>query len=343
MRSQPRSFPFSNWIREHEDLARVVACYVGIVLCSIGGVVFVTILLIDCGLQDQHKHDPFQWNFSYLGSVFVIDFQNELASEQEDAFVRKVANNIDKKLKASSTALNAPVDCESSVTYVVCSKFKSRIYSAPPPKKVSKEMLDQLKELPATYTKPGAIPLNSSIPFQLAIQTSPSQNVPRLFNGMPGNVESVEINVAEKMATKLTAPTDMFEVKLRGDEPKRLITSAASVTWVWDVKALQPGSATVTLEVFAYLNDDDEGQGIVFRVYTDTWDVETPTGEYIRYLIDHYGGVYKFGAGVIASIGSILTWVGVKSRRSKKKSGKNEGNSPPPEDKTALDGDADEN
>jgi len=135
----------------------------------------------------------------------------------------------------------------------------------------------------------------------------------------------------------------MFEVKLRGDEPKRLITSAASVTWVWDVKALQPGSATVTLEVFAYLNDDDEGQGIVFRVYTDTWDVETPTGEYIRYLIDHYGGVYKFGAGVIASIGSILTWVGVKSRRSKKKSGKNEGNSPPPEDKTALDGDADEN
>lgn len=318
MRSHPTSFPFSNWIREHENLVRVV----GIVLGSVGYVFFVTISLIDIGLRDKHMDDPFQWKPSYLGVAFINTFQNQLDPQQEDAFVRKVSKNIDKTIKASSKALNSSVYCEPSVTYVVCSKFKSRIFAAPIPKEVSKEMLDQLKKLPATYTKPGAIPLNSSIPFQLAIQTSPSQNVQRLFNRTPGNVESVEINVAEKMAAKLTAPTDMFEVKLRGDEPRRLITSAASVTWVWDVKALRPGSAVATLEVFAYLNDDNEGQGIVFRVYTDTWEVETPRGEYIRYLIDHYSGIYQFGAVVITSIGGFLAWFGFRSRRGGEKSGK---------------------
>jgi hypothetical protein len=135
--------------------------------------------------------------------------------------------------------------------------------------------------------------------------------------GFPGTITSAKVKVAEDVSAELTGPKDMIEITLRG-EPKRTITNASPVTWIWDVRPLKPGEAQITLEVFSYIKLDDEEHKQQIRVLQDTWVMKAEGLERIKYMISEIEPIQAFIFTLVSALVATLGYFGFKGLSSKK-------------------------
>jgi hypothetical protein len=174
----------------------------------------------------------------------------------------------------------------------------------------------KLRELPSKYNKPGTLFLGSSIPVQFVLQTT-DKSIDEMFKGFPGDITTAKVQVAENVSAYLSGPKDMIEIALRG-EPRRAITSAGPVSWVWDVRPLKPGHAQVTLEVFSHIKIDNEDHNAQIRVLQDTWVTEARGLEWVKYEISQVEPVQAFLFALISGIGGVVAYFGLKVGKPKK-------------------------
>lgn len=65
----------------------------------------------------------------------------------------------------------------------------------------------------------------------------------------------------------------------------RTITQEEPVTWIWDVRSLKPGRATVVLDLFSHLKTGKEDEPVQMRVLQETWRIEAHGLERVKYWI----------------------------------------------------------
>jgi hypothetical protein len=109
----------------------------------------------------------------------------------------------------------------------------------------------------------------------------------------------------------------MIEITLRG-QPRRSITNASPVSWIWDVRPLKPGEAQVTLEVFSHVKIDNQEHEQQIRVLQDTWVLKAEGLERIKYMISEIEPIQAFVFTLATALVAALGYFGFKGFSSNK-------------------------
>jgi hypothetical protein len=126
-------------------------------------------------------------------------------------------------------------------------------------------------------------------------------------------VNNATVSVANELSAQLTGPPDRLDIKLRGDEKMRTISSPVPITWVWDVKPLKPGKTDVTLEVISYIKRDSNKVPVPIKVFQETWQVYSSWWEWLKYWALESEAIRT----LLAAVAGILARLGIDGWRRK--------------------------
>ena len=272
--------------------------------------------------KDAEKHVTVPANTPVV--TYTVSNTNEI-KPGDSIFVVAAAKQLDGTLRTQQVVFSRgsngdgggwpsrqDVGCQITAAGIAC--------SAPPDIKTSGKLADylskNLREMPTKYNKPGTLLLGTSVPIQFVIQTT-DQSVDPLFKGFPGSVTSAKVKVAEEVSAELSGPKDMIEITLRG-QPRRSITNASPVSWIWDVRPLKPGEAQVTLEVFSHVKIDNQEHEQQIRVLQDTWVLKAEGLERIKYMISEIEPIQAFLFTLATALVAALGYFGFKGFSSNK-------------------------
>lgn len=177
---------------------------------------------------------------------------------------------------------------------------------------LARAIASKIENYPAEYNRPEKLMLGDSAAVQLAIKTNKQQDIEPYFKGFEGEVTAATVLVANEVSAQLSGPPDRLEIKLRGDEKMRTISSPVPITWVWDVKPLKPGKAQVTLEITSYIKTGQNKEPVPIRVLQDTWYVDARGLEWAKYQIEEIEPIRAFIFSIFAAVVSVLAWFGFR-------------------------------
>jgi len=178
-------------------------------------------------------------------------------------------------------------------------------------------LANQLRDAVAKFRRPHSMVLGSSYPVQLELSTNLAKVEGNEWKGFEGELKTAHLRVSESVSAQLTGPTDMLQITAR-DEKVKSLKFVGTVYWIWDVKPLKPGTATVTLEVISYIKDGKDRDPYPFRVLQDTWDIEGLGIEWVKYQIAQIEPIRAFVYSATAGIAAVLAWFGVTGRKQRR-------------------------
>jgi hypothetical protein len=178
-------------------------------------------------------------------------------------------------------------------------------------------LANQMKNATARFKRPHEVHLGESFPVQLELSTDVSvvrDDADAHWKGFQGELRTAQLRVSQSVSAQLTGPPDMLRITPRDDKMKSL-KFLDSAYWVWDVKPLRPGKATITLEVISYVQDGKDRDPYPIRVLQDTWEIEAYGLEWLKYEIVQIEPIRGFVYSITAGIVGVLAWFGISGRK----------------------------
>jgi hypothetical protein len=176
----------------------------------------------------------------------------------------------------------------------------------------------QLRTVKGYYNVPKAMRLDESSEIALVIDGTDSAAGLQTINLFAGTATPTSVKISKEASASLTGPPTDVSISLRGgdDSAKKPITAAAPTTWIWDVVPKKRGTVTLTLQVFAWVNVDNSPQPVPFE--TARWPIVVTATPFqiISAYVTTIAPTWAAIATMLAGIGSLLTWLGFKLRKS---------------------------
>jgi hypothetical protein len=262
--------------------------------------------------KDTENYSRLKGALVELTESRVVDGPTEQAWKKVKVEVEDLVEDVHREAEKSISLLRRGVPMASLPPQEI-EVFPSANTSAEA-SKLAQSFAKQLRALPAKYNRPDTLYLGSSIPIEFVIQTDPLQHIPGLLEGFPGGIKDVIVSIGNSASAYLTASKDMVDITLREGGQPRSVTTAAPVSWIWDVRPLRPGTALVVLEVFSHVNTGIE-QGSAsaqVRVLQDTWTIEAKGLEWLKWQIAQLEPIRAFLFALGSVIAGILAFFGIR-------------------------------
>ena len=169
----------------------------------------------------------------------------------------------------------------------------------------------QLEAIPIRYNKPATLSFDHDTPIGLVVEVEGAGTGASAVQGLPGAQVTAVAKLNAKAAAELTGAED--EVAIHPKGPVSLpITGAANSELVWYVRALKPGSTTLTLQIYATVNIGAEQQQVRVRTFTDKFNVVMSPVSWAKYQIGQIDPIWKW-LGLGTPVAIIVGVVGCRS------------------------------
>jgi hypothetical protein len=181
-------------------------------------------------------------------------------------------------------------------------------------------LANQMKDARAEFKRPYEMYLGESYPVQLELSTdvrAVTNEADTHWKGFQGELRKAQLRVSQSVSAQLAGPPDMLKITSRGEKLQSL-KFIDTVYWIWDVKPLRPGKATITLEVISYIQEGKDRDPYPIRVLQDTWEINAVGLEWVKYEIAQIEPIRGFVYTVTAGVIGVLAWFGItgwKQRR----------------------------
>jgi hypothetical protein len=181
---------------------------------------------------------------------------------------------------------------------------------APAAAPTSDEIKAQLHIRNIRYNKPSAISFDSDTPISLVVEMAGAGSGQAALANMPGGQVAAVVKLSDKVTAVLTGPPDDVSI-VQADPPSdRTLEDGFNAQWIWNVRAKQPGTALLTLEVSTTVQRSGSSVPVQIVTYTDKFPVQISVTSWLKWQIDRIDPIWKWlGLGTpIAIIGGGIAW-----------------------------------
>jgi hypothetical protein len=173
----------------------------------------------------------------------------------------------------------------------------------------SDEIKRQIQALQIEYNKPTAISFDSDTVIVLVAESHDTASGHAAVAAAPGQAVQAKVGLSAIVTAQLEGDSDQVQITpLTSDT--QAVTSLANTRWSWNVRAKQPGKATLTMNVF----DDVTvgGQNTLYQIetYTDEFPVQIGWLSKLRWQFEQIDPIWQaLGLGTpVALIGGLVAW-----------------------------------
>ena len=187
---------------------------------------------------------------------------------------------------------------------------------APAPPDPLAEVRDQLSRVPVAYNKPTELPYRRTRTFSLVIDRGQPGTAGEALQGLPGEVTTVEVDVAREMTARLTGPPADVDISLRGANERRRVSRYGDTVWTWDVTAKTTGEIPLTAELIAHLQSPEGPEEFSVRTYSDSFVVQVSFIDRVKLWIAAIDPIWAWITGAVATVlGLLAAWAKLRGRK----------------------------
>jgi hypothetical protein len=170
-----------------------------------------------------------------------------------------------------------------------------------------------LKSVPARYNVPDSLTYGQSKEISFVLEPQGVGTAADRLTGMPGEVVTTLVQISPHVKALLTGPIDLVEIKLRGgdDAQRKAVTLSAPVQWIWDVKAIGVGTATLQLDLISFI-PDNEKSSLEVRSFSRRIPIEISLIDRAKRVVAEVSPLWAFLAAVVTAVGGSLAFFGWK-------------------------------
>ncbi len=157
------------------------------------------------------------------------------------------------------------------------------------------------------YKKPPHLSFDQDTPVSLVVEMQGPNSGAAALADLPGQMVSATVRLSDTATAVLTGPRD--EVSIRQDDPPqdRNLMPGANAQWMWSVRALRPGSAILTLEIYTTVMHDGTKTSYQMKTYTDKFPIQISYLSWTEWEIARIRPIWAFlGLGTPTALGAMI-------------------------------------
>ena len=182
--------------------------------------------------------------------------------------------------------------------------------AAPPPSPALTQetgLAARLPTFPIAYNKPSQIAFDRDTTISLVVTVNGA--AADSLKNLPGEKVATSAHLSDDVVAELTGDPAAVKITPRQDKEQR-IADLGDVVWVWDVRALTPDPATLTLKLSAKVDLAGRPALVSVRTYTDRFTVQIDPVAKVKWWIGRIDPIWKWlGLGTpVVLIGAVLAF-----------------------------------
>jgi hypothetical protein len=174
----------------------------------------------------------------------------------------------------------------------------------------SAEIIKQIQAIQIEYNKPDAISFDTDTTIVLVAESHDTASGHALVAGAGGEVMPVTAALSAIVTAQLLGDSDQVQITPLTTDTQA-VSSLTNTQWSWNVRAKQPGTASLTLNVFD--NVTVNGQSTYYRIktYTNQFRVVISPLSSLRWQFEQIDPIWQaLGLGTpVALIGGLIAWL----------------------------------
>ncbi len=166
----------------------------------------------------------------------------------------------------------------------------------------------RLPTFPIAYNRPTQIAFDRDTTISLVITVNGA--AADSLRNLPGEKVAASARLSDDVVAELSGDPAAVKITPRQDKEQR-IADLGDVVWVWDVRALTPDPATLTLKLSAKVPLAGQPALVPVRTYTDRFTVQIDPVSKAKWWIGQIDPIWKWlGLGTpVVLIGGLLTFL----------------------------------
>jgi hypothetical protein len=174
---------------------------------------------------------------------------------------------------------------------------------------LSLSVAQHTQQMPIIYNRPPQINFEKATPVSLIVGSASIQQAVADLQVFPGTAKSATAVLSSVVTARLLGDPDAVVITARMPETQE-ISNLANVSWIWDIRAIKPGTTLLTLQIFDTLPVDGGTKIISVKTFNDNIIVHADLISWLRYEINRIDLIYKFlgiGTPAVLIVG-VFTW-----------------------------------